>query len=109
MTRIVVASAVLLALSAPVLADGLVVKRFHHHRHYRLPPERHVVEKVSPPGSGVYLLNGSWFRAQTAHCSRWVAGDRIRLVGGDWHDVCPTAEVRNLSRRMTCELTCSRW
>jgi hypothetical protein len=85
------------------------VRHHHHHHHYRLPPPRHVVEKASLPGSGLYLLNGTWFQAQTPRCARWVAGDRIRLVAGDWHGSCRSAVFRNLSRRMTCELSCGRW
>ena len=108
-TRVVVAFVALLALSAPALADGMAVKRTHHHHHYRLPPERHVVEKVLPPGSGNYLLNGTRFTAQTPRCARWVAGERIKLVAGDWHGSCQTAVFRNLSRHMTCELSCGRW
>jgi hypothetical protein len=93
-------------MAAPALADGMIVKRVHYHHHYRLPPPRHVVEKVSPPWSGNYLLNGTWMHAQTPRCARWVAGDRVKLVAGDWHRSCGGAVVRNLSRHMTCELSC---
>ncbi len=109
MTRILVASVAMLVLTAPALADGTTMKRVYHQARYRLPPERHVVEKVSPPGSGNYLLNGTWFRAQTPRCARWIAGERIRLVAGDWHGYCQTAVFHNLSRHRTCELTCGGW
>jgi hypothetical protein len=99
-----------LALGSAAFADGTAVKRVHHsHHHYRLPAGRHVVEKVSPPGSGLYLLNGAWFAAHTPRCAGWVAGDRIRLLRGEWHGYCGTAVFRNVSRRMTCELSCGRW
>jgi hypothetical protein len=93
-------------LSAEIDADTRVRARVTIHRHYLLPPERHVVEKVMPPYSGNYLINGTWFTARTAACTRWVAGERIRLVAGDWHRGCSAAVIHNLSRRMTCELSC---
>jgi hypothetical protein len=84
--------------------------RYRLHRGYSRPlPERHVVEKVSPPGSGNYLINNTWFTARTASCARWVAGDRIRLVAGDWHGYCQSAVFHNLSRRQSCELSCGWW
>jgi hypothetical protein len=110
MTRIMIAL-LSLALSTPVLAAELTVRGVHRHvhHHYRLPPERHVVEKVSPPFSGNYLINGTWFTALSPRCSRWISGERIALVAGDWHGYCRTAVFRNLSRRATCELACRGW
>jgi hypothetical protein len=94
------------ALSAEIEPDTRVRARVTIHRHYVLPPERHVVEKVMPPYSGNYLVNGTWMRATTPACTRWVAGERIRLIAGDWHRGCSAAVIHNLSRRMTCELSC---
>src|SRR3954469_22323104 len=94
------------AFSADIAADRRVRARVTIHRHYLLPPERHVVEKVMPPYSGNYLINGTWMRATTPVCTRWVAGERIRLVAGDWHRSCSVAVIHNISRRMTCELAC---
>jgi hypothetical protein len=94
------------ALSAEIDADTRVRARVTIHRHYVLPPERHVVEKVMPPYSGNYLINGTWFTATTPACTRWVAGERIKLIAGDWHRGCSAAVIHNLSRRMTCELSC---
>jgi len=94
------------ALAADIEADQRVRARVTIHRHYVLPPERHVVEGVRPPYSGVYLINGTWFTARTSACTRWVAGERIRLVAGDWHRGCSAAVIYNVSRRMTCELSC---
>jgi hypothetical protein len=92
------------AVAADIEADQRA--RVIIHRHYVLPPERHVVEKVMPPYSGNYLINGTWMRAMTPACTRWVAGERIRLVAGDWHRSCSAAVIYNVSRRMTCELAC---
>jgi hypothetical protein len=94
------------ALSADIAADHRVRARVAIHRHYVLPPERHVVEGVRPPYSGNYLINGRWFTAASPACTRWVAGERIRLVAGDWHGACISAVIYNVSRRMTCELSC---
>jgi hypothetical protein len=95
--------------TAAQAADITTIRRVRGHvpvRHFVLLPERHVVEKVMPPYSGNYLINATWFTAMTAACARWVAGDRIRLVAGDWHGACTTAIFRNVSRGMTCELSC---
>jgi hypothetical protein len=94
------------ARAADIEADQRLRARLIIHRHYVLPPERHVVEKVMPPYSGIYLINGTWFTAATPACTRWVAGERIRLVAGDWHGACASAVFYNVSRRMTCELSC---
>jgi hypothetical protein len=105
-------AALLLAstLAAAHAADITTIRRVRGHvppqRHYVLPPERHVVEKVQPPNSGNYLINATWFAARTPACARWVSGERIRLVAGDWHGACTSAVFHNVSRRMTCELSC---
>jgi hypothetical protein len=113
MIRIGVAAVAFLSLvlSVPAFAADMTVPhaRHYHHHSYRLPPERHVVEKVSPPGSGIYLLNGAWFAALSPRCAGWVAGDRVRLVAGEPHGYCRAAVVRNLSRGMTCKLACRAW
>jgi hypothetical protein len=71
-----------------------------------LLPERHVVESVRPPYSGNYVFNGTWFTAKTSVCSRWVSGERIQLVAGDWNGVCTSAVFHNVPRWMTCEMWC---
>jgi len=94
------------AHSTDIEADQRVRARITIHRQYVLPPERHVVEKVMPPYSGIYLINGTWFTATTPACTGWVAGERIRVIAGDWHRGCSAAVIYNVSRRMTCELSC---
>jgi hypothetical protein len=97
-------------LSAANAADISINRRVRGHvyssRHYVLPAERHVVEKVLPPYSGNYLINATWFAAMTPACARWVSGERIRLLAGDWHGACTTAVFHNMTRGMTCELSC---
>ena len=91
---------------------GQRARSHHHHRHvvhHRrivLPPERQVVESVRPPYSGNYIINGTWFTAKTESCSRWVAGERIKLLAGDWHGACVDAVFYNVRRRQICELSC---
>ena len=95
-------------LSAANAADITINRRIRAHvysyHRFVLPPERHVVEKVMPPYSGKYLINATWFTAMTHACSRWISGDRIRLVAGDWHGAGVSSVFRNMTRGMTCEL-----
>jgi hypothetical protein len=95
-------------LSAANAADITINRRIRGHvysyHRFVLPPERHVVEKVLPPYSGNYLINATWFTAMTPACSRWVSGDRIRLVAGEWHGASVSSVFRNMTRGMTCEL-----
>jgi hypothetical protein len=78
---------------------------------YRAPilPERHVIEKVQPPYSGNFIINGTRFVGHTRACRRWIAGERIRLVAGDWHGRCADAVFYNYVRRNTCRASCSGW
>jgi len=101
------AASCLPALHAPAWADGMGYQHhhYHHHRIY-LPPARHVVEVVRPPWSGNFVINGAHFTGTNAACRRWAAGERIRLVSGDWHGVCETATFYNLSRGSTCHTLC---
>jgi hypothetical protein len=80
--------------------------QWHHRRFVRLPPERHVVEVSRPTSSGYFTINGTGFAATTAGCARWAAGERIRLLAGDWHGACTTAVFYNVRRRQVCEMQC---
>src|SRR4051812_26653159 len=97
MTRGILSATVMLTLLAPVPqadADGMPARVHHrhwHHPHISLPPERHVVEVNKPTGSGYYTINGASFTAGDATCARWAAGERIRLLQGDWNGWCSTA------------------
>src|SRR5262249_32947391 len=99
-----------LAPTPPASADGMRVRTHHHrtwhHRRFVLLPARHVVEKNWPTGSGRFIINGSRFPAMSADCARWAAGERIRLLAGDWHAACSTAVFYNVRRRQTCEMSC---
>jgi hypothetical protein len=100
--------ALAMATSLPALADGMEYHRhyYHYRHHIYLSPERHVVEVVQPPWSGSFVINGAHFTGFTPACRRWAAGERTRLVAGDWHGVCATATFYNLSRHSTCETWC---
>ena len=88
----------------PAFADGMTSRT---HRHvYRFAPGRHVVEKVQPPYSGNFIINGERFVGRNPACLRWTAGDRIRLVAGDWHARCVDAVFYNYTRRSTCQTSC---
>ena len=70
--------------------------RNHYHYGYNLPPERHVIEVVQPPFSGNFIINGRRFTAKSPACMRWAAGERIRLVAGDWNGRCVDAVFYNV-------------
>ena len=89
----------------PVLADGMQSSHYRYHRYY-LPPERHVIEVVQPPYSGNFIINGARFTAKTAACTRWAAGERIKLLAGDWHGRCVDAVFYNFYWRNSCEMWC---
>jgi len=94
---------VLAAFDCPsALANGM---------RYRTPvlPERHVIEKVQPPYSGNFIINGTRFVGRTRACLRWIAGERIRLIAGDWHGRCVEAVFYNYARRNTCRASCGGW
>jgi hypothetical protein len=92
--------------AAPAFADeGPPGPRYHGYR-IDLPPERHVVEVVQPPFSGNFVINGYRFTAKHPSCHNWVAGDRIKLVAGDWHARCADAVFYNVTQRSTCETWC---
>ena len=101
--------------SDAVAADqGLRSAERHHqrqhvvvyHRRIVLPPERHVIELARPPYSGNFIINATRFTAKTPACARWVAGERIKLLAGDWHGFCGSAVFYNVPRREVCELAC---
>ena len=71
------------------------------HSWYGLPPEQHVIEVVQPPYSGNFIMNGSRFTGQMMACLRWAAGERIRLIAGDWNGRCIDAVFYNVCRRST--------
>ena len=100
------------ALLVPTLAlgDEGPPARHYYRQHIYLPPERHVIEVVQPPGSGNFIINGMRFTAKTDACYRWAAGERIKLIAGDWNAQCVDAVFYNFSRRSTCEMWCrGRW
>ena len=90
----------------PALADETRFARYRPYHRYALPPERHVIEVVQPPYSGNFIINGTRFTAKSATCLRWIAGERIKLLAGDWHGRCVEATFYNLHRRSTCEMWC---
>ena len=97
----------LLTLAAvPAAADEDPARHHRHTRQFQLPPERHVIEVVQPPDSGNFIINGTRFTAKSAACRRWAAGERIRLVAGDWNGQCVDAVFYNFTRRSSCAMWC---
>ncbi len=111
---LVVLAALLSGAVLPAAADeGPRVYRHHDRYRLSLPPERHVVEKVQPPWSGNFIINGRRFTAVTPACFNWAAGEPIKLIEGDWNGRCVEAVFYNVWRRSTCVTVCEgrgwRW
>ena len=105
------AFALAMLVSAPALADETEYTRpgyyqYYYQYRYSLPPEQHVIEVVQPPYSGNFIINGARFTAKTAACARWAAGERIKLLAGDWHGRCVDAVFYNFYWRNSCEMWC---
>jgi hypothetical protein len=96
---------------APALAEETEYSRpgyyqYYYQYRYSLPSEQHVIEVVQPPYSGNFIINGTRFTARTPSCFSWAAGERIRLIAGDWNGRCVAARFYNFYRRNTCEVWC---
>jgi hypothetical protein len=110
MFKLMSAFAVVMLMCAPALADEMEYARRRHYQYrYYLPAEQHVIEVVQPPYSGNFIINGARFTARTPACLRWAAGERIRLLAGDWNGRCVVAVIYNFYWRNTCEMWCGGW
>jgi hypothetical protein len=105
MFKVASAAVLAVALCGPAMADGMQYSRYRHY----LPPERHVVEVVQPPWSGNFIINGARFTGKSRACFNWAAGERIKLIAGDWNARCTEAVFYNFYRRSTCEMWCRPW
>jgi hypothetical protein len=106
MLKLLSAFVLILATSLPAWADGMQYSRYRYQPGFYLPPERHVIEVVQPPFSGNFIINGRRFTAKSPACMRWAAGERIRLVAGDWNGRCVDAVFYNYFWRSSCEMWC---
>ena len=106
MFKAVAACALSLLIWQPALADEDVPRQRYYQYRYVLSAERHVIEVVSPPYSGYFIINGARFRGWSPACFSWAAGERIRLVAGDWNARCIGAIFYNFARRNTCKMWC---
>jgi hypothetical protein len=96
-----------LSMCQPVLADEMDIARQRYYQYrYFLPAERHVIEVVSPPYSARFIINGARFTGWAPACFGWAAGERIRLIAGDWNGRCIGAIFYNFARRNRCEMWC---
>ena len=108
MLRVALALGLAFLLGSPATAAEMSAPRHRHYYHrLYLPRERHVIEVVQPPYSGIFIINGIRFIGMTPACFAWAAGERIALLSGDWHGYCVTATFYNLWRHSTCR-TCAR-
>jgi hypothetical protein len=103
-SALILASVLAAAICPAAFADGMEYPR--HHYSAPLPPERHVVEIVQPPWSGNFIINGARFVGRSPACFTWAAGERIKLISGDWDGNCTEAVFYNFYRHSTCEMTC---
>ena len=106
MLKLVSALVLALFICRPAFADGMQYSSYRYHPAYNLLPERHVIEVVQPPYSGNFIINGRRFTAKSAACMRWAAGERIKLIAGDWNGRCVDAIFYNYFWRSTCEVAC---
>jgi len=94
------------AISAELGEPRAYVPRYH----FRLPPERHVLEVVNFSSFGLkFLINGHYFSANPWECPGWVAGDHVTLLAGEWHGYCAVAVFHDVTRHRTCRMACNPW
>jgi len=108
MFKLASACALVLVAWQAALADGMPYQPYRH-RGFYLPPERHVIEVVRPPYSANFIINGARFVGRSPACWSWAAGERIKLLAGDWNARCDYAVFYNFYRRSTCEMWCRPW
>jgi len=106
MLKLASVSVLVALICAPAAADGTRYSGYRYPAGFYLPPERHVIELVVPPYSGRFMINGARFTAKTDACARWAAGERIKLIAGDWNGRCIDAAFYNFRWRGTCEMWC---
>jgi hypothetical protein len=106
MSKLTLAFALATLTCASALADSMEYAPRRSYQRFYLPAERHVIEVVQPPYSGNFIINGARFAALTPACFAWAAGERIRLLAGDWNGRCVVALFYNVYRRNTCEMWC---
>ena len=80
MLRVATGLCVALLMCQSAFADGMTYPTYRYYHRYYLPPERHVIEVVQPPYSGIFIINGIRFTGMTSACLGWAAGERIRLM-----------------------------
>jgi hypothetical protein len=107
--KLTILAVLAIAATVPAAADeGPRISRPHYGPRLHLPPERHVVEVVQPPWSGNFIINGQRFTGVSPACFNWAAGERIKLISGDWNGRCDEAVFYNVWRRSTCVTVCER-
>jgi hypothetical protein len=97
---------VALAIVASTAALSAELRLHEGESQIPLPPERHVIEVVRPPYGGSFIINGAAFTAKTPACWNWTAGERVRLVSGDWRGWCRSAVFYNFARHHACDMWC---
>jgi hypothetical protein len=67
---------------------------------------RHVIEVVTPPYSGRFVINGFRYDGVEPACLAWVPSQPVRLVSGSFNGDCVNATFYNASLRSTCQTVC---
>ena len=67
---------------------------------------RHVIEVVSPPFSGRFVINGYRYDGAEPACQAWVPAQPVRLISGSWRGDCVNATFYNAALRNTCQTVC---
>ena len=93
-TQLALVTCFALLLCQPAFADEAGYTRY-------VSPGHHVVELVSPPYSGQFVINGFRYDGVAPACLSWVPGEHVRLISGSWFGDCVSATFYNVSRHNT--------
>jgi hypothetical protein len=85
----------------PAFADQASYTRYRY-----VSSGHHVVELVSPPYSGRFVINGFRYDGVAPACLSWAPGEHVRLISGSWFGDCVSATFYNVSRHNTCQSQC---
>jgi hypothetical protein len=102
--RVALSTYFALLLCQPTFADEPGNMRTHHGSF--IAAARHVVEVVTPPYSGRFVINGHRYDGVEPACLAWAPAQPVRLISGSWYGDCANATFYNTALRNTCQTVC---